>query len=109
MNFDEIISLKAGDEKNKKLSEWYTNEVKISNWLNNPFKNSIIQYHDRVEYMRNGKYHRLNGPAIEYHGYNNQTTTDKFYYKGELFEDEKMWLAATRKELRKLKLKQLDK
>jgi len=109
MEFEEIISLKEGEEKQTKIKEWYSDNVNISKWLNNPFKNSIIQYKDRIEYKKNGKYHRLNGPAIEYQGCNVQSTEDKYYYNGELFEDKEIWLATTRKELRKLKLKQIKK
>jgi hypothetical protein len=108
MNFDEIISLKNSENKTEKLKKWYTDDVKISKWLTNPHKNSIIKFHDRTEYKKNGKFHRLNGPAIEYQEYDGQTPEDKYYYKGELLNIED-WTAITRRELRKLKLKQLDK
>lgn len=114
MNFDEIISLKEGDEKNEKLREWYINEVKVTEWINNPFKNNIIKYHDRTEYKKNGKYHRLNGPAIEhitYSGYSGGKSSgeDKYYYNGKLYDNVKEWKKATIKELRKLKLRKLKK
>ena len=109
MEYEDIISLKEGKEKQNKLKEWYTNDVNISKWLTNPFKNCIIRYHDRVEYKKNNVFHRLNGPAIDYTDKNNTTTEDKYYYRGKLFEDKENWLKITMKELRKLKLKQIEK
>lgn len=107
MEFEEIISLKEGEEKQELLKKWYTDDVNISGWLNNPFKNCIIRYHDRTEYKKNGKYHRLNGPAIEYVGHKGQKTEDKFYYRGVLYKDKNEWLKVTTKEIRRLKLKKL--
>jgi len=107
MNYEDIISLKEGKEKQNKLIEWYTNDVNISKWLTNPFKNCIIRYHDRVEYKKNDVFHRLNGPAIEYQG-DGQTTEDKYYYRGKCYDDKEEWLKVTMKELRKLKLKQIE-
>ncbi len=107
MKFEEILSLKEGKDKQDKLKKWYTNDVNISKWLNNPIKNSIIQYKDRTEYKKNNKFHRLNGPAIEYRDTDNQTTEDKYYYNGKLYNDKESWLSITRKELRRLKLKQI--
>ena len=109
MKFDEIISLKEGKEKQKKLEKWYKEDVNVSSWMDKPYKNSIIRFHDRIEYKKNGKYHRLNGPAIEYFGNKNQTTEDKYYYNGEYYEDKDEWLAVTKKVLRKLKLKKIKK
>lgn len=109
MEFEDIISLKEGKDKRNKLKKWYTDDVNISKWLTNPFKNCIIRYHDRVEYKKNNVFHRLNGPAIEYWGDGKQTTEDKYYYRGKLFEDKEEWLKITMKELRKLKLKQIEK
>jgi len=109
MEFEKIISLKNSTEKTEKLKNWYIKNVNVSEWLINPFKNSIIQYKDRTEYKKNDKFHRLNGPAIEYQGYNGQTTEDKYYYKGKLIKNREEWLAITKKELRKMKLKQIEK
>ena len=102
--FDEIDSLKPGKEKNDKLIEYYKNNVKIDSWLNISSKNSIIKFKDRTEYKKNNTYHRLNGPAIDYE----DATKDKYYYKGEFFENKEAWLKATTKELRKIKLKKLN-
>lgn len=103
--FDEIDSLKPGKEKTDKLIEYYKNDVKIESWLTSSSKNSIIKFKDRTEYKKNNTYHRLNGPAIDYE----DETKDKYYYNGELFENKKEWLKATTKELRKIKLKKLNK
>lgn len=106
MNFEDIISLKEGTEKQSKLKEWYTNNVCILKWMDKPYKNSIIRFHDRIEYKKNGKYHRLNGPAIEY---TNDQTENKYYFNGKYYKDKDEWLSVTKKILRKLKLKQLNK
>ena len=107
--FDEIDSMKYGKEKNDKLTEYYKDKVKIDLWLVNDSKNSIINFKDRTEYKKFNKYHRLNGPAIEYHEYNGQTTPDQYYYKGQKYETKEEWTKATIKELRRIKLKKLNK
>jgi hypothetical protein len=107
--FDDIDSLKIGKEKQEKFIEYYKNKVKIDDWLNNSSKNSIINFKDRTEYKKNNQYHRLNGPAIEYHDYNGQTNPDQYYYKGEKFETKEDWKKATIKEVRKIKIKKLNK
>lgn len=108
MEFEEILSLNESEEKQNKLKDWYIEDVKISKWLTNPFKNCIIRYHDRVEYKKNGVFHRLNGPAIEYTGNKSQNTEDKYYYHGKLYNNKENWLKVTTKELRKLKLKKIN-
>ena len=103
--FEEIESLKVGPEKTKKLKEYYIDKVKVDSWLTNNSINSIINFKDRTEYKKNNMYHRLNGPAIDY----KDETLDKYYYKGVLYEIKEDWLIATIKELRKIKLKKLNK
>ena len=85
--------------------EFYKNEVKVDEWLNQPFKNTIIKFRDRVEYKKNGAYHRLNGPAIEYP---DDSEKSKYYYRGVLYEDIELWKKDTTKELRKLKIKKIN-
>lgn len=101
--FDEIMS-KKGQEKKDKLIEYYTEKVKINSWLTNDINNTIINFKDRTEYKKNNKYHRLNGPAIDY----KNEEKDKYYYKGELFENKEDWRKITTKELRRIKLKKLN-
>jgi len=103
--FEEIDSLKAGPEKTKKLLEYYKDKVRVDSWLTNNSTNSIINFKDRTEYKKNNIYHRLNGPAIDYKDVN----LDKYYYKGVLYENKADWIIATTKELRKIKLKKLNK
>ena len=105
MDFDEMMGLSESDEKTKKLINWYKDEIQTKNWLNSGQKNSIIKFKDKIEYKKNGKLHRLNGPAIEYI---QDATKSKYYYKGMHYEDKNEWLKVTVKELRKLKLKQID-
>jgi hypothetical protein len=103
--FDEIDSMRYGKEKTEKLTAYYTEKVKVDSWLTNPSKNSIINFKDRTEYKKNGIYHRLNGPAIDY----KDEKLDKYYYNGELYENVADWKKATIKELRKRKIKRLNK
>jgi len=105
--FDEINSMKNGKEKNEKFSNYYKEKVKIDEWLTNNTKNAIINFKDRTEYKKNNLYHRLNGPAIEYHEFNGQTP-DQYYYRGEKFETKEAWKKATIKEVRKIKIKRLQ-
>ena len=101
--FDEIDSLKIGTLKNNKLKEYYKEKVNVDYWLTNDSKTSIINFKDRTEYKKFNKYHRLNGPAIDY----KDEDKNKYYYKGELFENKEDWKKATLKEIRKIKLKKL--
>lgn len=102
--FDEIDSMKIGKEKTEKFTVYYKEKVKIDEWLINTAKNSIINFKDRTEYKKFNKYHRLNGPAIDYDDEN----LNKYYYKGTLYEKEE-WKKATIKEVRKIKIKKLNK
>lgn len=102
--FDEISSLKNGKEKNDKLISFYKEKVNIESWLINGSKNSIIVFKDRTEYKKFNKYHRINGPAIDY----NDEKSDKYYYKGKIFENKEDWEKITVKELRKIKIKKLN-
>jgi len=103
--FDKIDSMNKGAEKNKKLISYYKDKVKVDNWLNNSFNNSIINFKDRTEYKKFNKYHRLNGPAIDF----NNDELDKYYYKGVFYENKEEWTKATIKETRKIKIKKLNK
>jgi len=103
--FDNIIALKNGKEKTEKLTKYYKENIKINLWLKNEFNKSIIKFKDRIEYKKFNKYHRLNGPAIDY----NDEEKNKYYYRGKLYESKKEWKQATIKELRKMKIKKLNK
>jgi hypothetical protein len=102
--FDEINSMKFGSGRTEKFIQYYTDKVKIEDWLVNPFKNSIINYKNRTEYKKNNQYHRLNGPAIDY----NDEKLDEYYYKGKKFETKEEWKKASIKELRKIKIKKVN-
>lgn len=103
--FDEIDSLKNGQEKTEKFKEFYLNDVRIDEWLNSSFKNSIINFKDRTEYRKNNSYHRLNGPAIDY----NDEKLNKYFYRGVKYNTKEEWQKATIKELRRIKIKKLNK
>ena len=101
--FEEIDSMKVGDEKKEKLLSYYKDKVKIESWLNNDFKNWKISFKDHTVYKKNKQYHRLNGPAIDY----NDEKLDEYYYKGVKYEHDE-WKKITTKELRKIKIKRLN-
>lgn len=101
--FDDIVSLKNSKEKTDKFTEFYKEKVKIDDWLINTTLVSIINFKDRIEYKKYGKFHRINGPAIDYKDEN----LDTYYYKGIKFETKEDWKKATIKEVRKIKLKKL--
>lgn len=102
--FEEIDSMKNVKEKTKKIIIFYKLKVKIDEWLNNHSKFQVIHFKDRTEYKKNGVYHRINGPAIEY---TNKKEEDKFYYKGELYSNKEIWQKIVNKEVRKIKLKKI--
>lgn len=101
--FDEIEALNGVEKKNKFI-DFYNNKVKINEWLTNDSKNSIIIFKDRTEYKKYDKYHRINGPAIDY----NNEEKNKYYYKGKLYNSKEEWYKVTIKEIRKIKIKKLN-
>jgi len=103
-DYEKIESLKNGDEKDQKFLDYYTNVIKVNDWLNIPLQNSIINFSNRSEYKKNNKYHRLNGPAIEFK--NNEK--DLYYINGEKFDDLELWKKEATKILRRVKLKKLN-
>ena len=56
------------------------------------------------DHKKNNKYHRLNGPAIDFEN----SSLNKYYYKGKFFETKQEWEKATIKELRRIKIKKLN-
>lgn len=103
--FDKINSLKSGKDKKNKFVEYYTNRIHIDKWLTNSVNNSIISFKDRKEYKKFNKYHRINGPAIDF----SDPEKDKYYYKGLLYENKGEWEKVTIKISRKIKLKKINK
>jgi hypothetical protein len=103
--FDNIISLKNDKEKKDKLILYYKNEVNVDEWLTISNNISIINFKDRVEYKKFNKYHRLNGPAIDY----NNEELNKYYYRGIKYDNKNDWEKVTIKEMRKIKIKKLNK
>lgn len=103
----EKISNSTKKESNEdELIKFYKESVDIDKWLNNNVKYQIIKFKNKTEYKVNNKYHRINGPAIEFKNDKNDEN-NKYYYKGVLYEDKKEWTMVTKKEIRKLKLKKI--
>jgi hypothetical protein len=97
--------MKGGKNKKDKFVDYYTNKIHIDKWLTNEPSNSIIIFKDRKEYKKFNKYHRLNGPAIDF----SDETKDQYFYKGVFYDNKTEWEKATTKELRKIKLKKINK
>lgn len=102
--FDEINS-KNDTEKIEKLKDFYKSKVNIDAWLTNNIKNTIISFKDRVEYKKDGKYHRLNGAAIDF----NDDDKNQYFYNGEKFDSKQEWEQKIKPETRKIKLNKLKK
>jgi hypothetical protein len=75
MTYDEIMTISDLKEKEQKLKEFYETEIRVNEWLIDNSRFQKIRFKDRWEYKENGLYHRLNGPAIEFHNGNRG-----FYY-----------------------------
>ena len=67
MTYEEIMKISNIEEKEEKLIEYYTKEIGVNDWLLDDTENQKIRFKDRYEHKKNGVYHRLNGPAIEFH------------------------------------------
>lgn len=102
INNDNESSLNNNDKE--KLKDFYLKTININEWLNNKRKTSIIRFKDRVEYKMNQKYHRLNGPAIDY----NDDKLNQYYYKGQKFDTQEEWNKITLKEIRRIKIKKIS-
>ncbi len=108
MDFDEINSLKDSKEKTEMLTNWYKEQILVSDWLTLPYKNSIIRYSNRIEFRKEGQLHRLNGPAIEYiTTIPHNVKDDEYYIDGKKFDSYEQWLKISKQKLRKLKLKKI--
>jgi hypothetical protein len=58
------INVNKNDEE---LKNFFINEIKILEWLNETNDYRKIIFKDRTEYKVGNKYHRLTGPAIEFY------------------------------------------
>ncbi len=67
MIYEEIMSISNVQEKQNKLKDYYINEIGVEDWLVEKSKEQKIRFKDRWEYRCDGIYHRLTGPAIEFH------------------------------------------
>ena len=99
MTYDEIMTLSDPKEKEEKLKVFYEQEIKVNEWLIDDTKYQKIRFKDRWEYKENGVYHRLNGPAIEFHNGNKGF----FYIYGEVMSETE-WRPKVNQILKKKKL-----
>ena len=101
MNYDDILNIKDVSERQEKFKEFYINDIGINDWLCNT-DNQSIDFVDRIEYKKDNKYHRLEGPAIAYKD-DEKNSRGIYYIYGELMTEE-VWKANANQILRKLKL-----
>ena len=99
MTYEEIMNISDIQEKQDKLKEFYTNEIGVEEWLIEKSIDQKIRFKDRCEYKQHGKYHRLTGPAIEFHN----GTRGFYYIEGESM-DETVWKTKATFLLREKKL-----
>ena len=85
MTYDEINSTSDVDEKEELLKNFYLEDVKILDWIEDKDIQKIL-FRDRFEYKLNGEYHNLNGPAIKF-----RDGTEKFWIDGKFYEDKIEW------------------
>lgn len=64
--------------KKKIDKNFYINEIKVCEWLEDFEGNQIHRFSNRIEYKKNYKLHRIGGPAIEFHDNSNP----KYYVEG---------------------------
>jgi len=93
------MTLSDPKEKEEKLKIFYEQEIKVNEWLVDDTIYQKIRFKDRWEYKENGVYHRLNGPAIEFHN----VKRGFFYLYGESM-DEIEWRPKANQLLREKKL-----
>ena len=100
MTYDEIMKLSDIKEKEEKLKEFYINEIGVEDWLVEKSKEQKIRFKDRWEYKQDGVYHRLTGPAIDFH-----SNSRGFYYLFGEAMNETEWKPKAQIILREKKLK----
>ena len=70
--------------KKKKDKDFYVKEIEVLKWLKDSGGIQIHRYKDRIEYKKDYKLHREDGPAVEYfEGVGNQ-----YYVDGKLYSSE---------------------
>jgi len=102
MTYDEINQLDDPQEKQDKLKDFYINEIGVNDWLIEKSKTQKIRFKDRWEYKLNGQYHRLTGPAVEFHN----ESRGFYYIYGEAM-NETDWKPKAQKLLRDKKLQRV--
>lgn len=70
--------------KKTKDKKYYIEEIGVMDWLKSEDEFQIHRFSDRIEYKKNYKLHREDGPAVEYFsGVGNQ-----YFIEGGLMTDE---------------------
>ena len=108
MTWQDIENSKSIQEREELEEKYYIENVKILDWLKTEC-NQKIRFLDRIEYKIDGKYHRLDGPAIEplEDSPLDSIPLEEYWINGEKFKDKKEWYPVAKRLDRKLKLKRV--
>lgn len=102
MQYNDIMLLTDLSEKESQLRQYYI-DIGVLDWLYDDTKIQKIKFNDRIEYKINGKYHRLDGPAIDVI---NNPTKGSYYIDGEIMDHE-TWKKISKNKLRLLKFEKI--
>lgn len=103
MEYDDIIKISDLEKRNDEMIKHYTENVCVLDWITSDNK-QVINFSNRVEYKVNGKYHRLDGPAIEFF----KSDNCKYFINGVEMNKEK-WKPIATNILREMKIKRIVK
>lgn len=98
MTYDEIMAITDLELREQELIKFYTEEIKILDWLKQEDGIQKIRFKDRWEYKKNSKLHRLDGPAIDF-----DRGGGGYFIEGKKMEFED-WKPVAKKLLREKKL-----
>jgi hypothetical protein len=90
------------EKKESKKVDFYINQIKVLEWLDNVPKLQMIRFRDRIEYKKNRVYHRINGPAIELE----KSGGNRYFIEGVEY-NYKDWLPIATRIQRRIKLKRI--
>ena len=102
MTYEEIMNMTDIQEKEDTLIKFYCEEIGIEDWLVENTEIQKIRFKDRFEYKIKGEYHRLTGPAIDFHN----ESRGFYYLDGEALSHEE-WKPRATQLLREFKLKRV--
>ena len=96
---EEIIDVVKKEESKK---DFYINNIKVLEWLDNVPKLQLIKFRDRTEYKKNRVFHRLTGPAVDF-----KVSGNNRYFINGVEYNYKEWLPISTRIQRRIKLKRI--